>query len=166
MSDKLNEMTMVLTAELELTGKLLDLAKDARAAVVSADPDLLARIVAEQEEWSARLEEAEAQRIEIALALGREFGLDSEKTPTLKAILARAPRESGLRLRSLGQRLKSTAKQLRQVGERNALLLSESVEHVDGFFAALARACRESTGYRPDGSEKGSRPATVLDQQA
>jgi len=166
MSGRLDELAAVLAEELELTGKLLDLAKDARAAVISADPELLAGIVAEQEECSARLEVAEARRVEMALALGAELGLSAPNAPTLKAIVERAPRESGLRLRSLGQRLKSTATQLRRVGERNALLIRESVEHVDGFFAALARTCRDSAGYRPDGQEKSGRSAAVLDQQA
>ena len=166
MSGKLDELTAVLTEELELTGRLADLAKDARAAVISADPELLARIVAEQEEWSARLEEAEARRVELALALGGELGLDGEGAPSLKAIVERAPAESAPHLRNLGRRLRGSAARLRELGVLNGRLFREAVAHVDDFFSLLARACRDSAGYRADGQEEQGRPAGVVDQRA
>ncbi|MHC4917243.1 MAG: flagellar protein FlgN [Planctomycetota bacterium] len=163
MRGNVRELTEILTQELELTGKLLDLAKDARAAVVSADPELLAAIVSEQEEWAARLEVAEARRVQVVLALGRELGIGDE--PRLKAIVEGLPREDGLPLRSLGRRLKDIAGELRRVGERNGRLLQEAVSHVDGFFRLLATACRDDAGYGADGREAAGRPAAVLDHQ-
>jgi hypothetical protein len=164
MSSKLEQLARILTEELELTRKLLDLAKDARAAVISADAELLAQIVAEQEEWSAGLEVAEAKRIQLVLELGRDLGLGDE--PKLRAIVEGVPRDSGLRLRNVGRQLRDVAGQLRDVGRLNSMLLEEAAGHVDGFFEVLARACRDTAGYQPDGQESGGRPATVLDQQA
>ncbi len=163
MSGNVRELTEILIRETELTGKLLDLAKDARAAVVAADPELLADIVAEQEEWAARLEVAESRRIQVVRELGGELGIGEE--PRLKAIVEHLPQEEGLRLRSLGRRLKGAADELRRAGERNGSLLEEAVAHVDGFFKLLARVCRGSAGYLADGREAGGRPAAVLDHQ-
>jgi flagellar biosynthesis/type III secretory pathway chaperone len=163
MTHRLDELAGILSTELELTRKLLDLAKDARAAVVSADPELLAEIVAEQEEWAARLEVKEARRIELVLDLGNELGLGDE--PKLSAIVERAPRESGLRLRSVGRQLKDAAGQLRETGRRNSLLLKEASANVDSFFELLSRACQQGGSYRPDGNRQSPRRAAVLDQQ-
>ncbi len=163
MSHQLDELARILTTELELTRKLLDLAKDARAAVVSADPELLAEIVAEQEEWSARLEVSEAHRVNLVLELGRELELGEE--PKLKAIVEKVPREKGLRLRNVGRQLKNVAGQLREVGRRNSMLLKEATANVDNFFGLLAKACQKGGSYRPDGNDQGTRKAAVLDQQ-
>jgi len=163
MSHRLDELARILTSELELTRKLLDLAKDARAAVVSADPELLAEIVAEQEEWSARLEVSEARRVQLVLELGRELGIGEE--PGLKTIVEKAPREEGLRLRNVGRQLRKVAGQLRETGRRNSMLLKQATANVDSFFELLSRACRKGSGYRPDGRDQGARKATVLDQQ-
>jgi flagellar biosynthesis/type III secretory pathway chaperone len=164
MSHRLDELAAILTEELELTRKLLDLAKDSRAAVVAADPELLAGIVNEQEEWSARLEVAEGRRVKLVLELGRELNLGAE--PRLKSIVEAAPRDEGLRLRSVGRRLKQTAGQLREVGKRNGMLLEEAAASIDGFFDLLFKACQDVSGYRPDGQDQNSKTATVLDRQA
>jgi len=164
MSAALDELAEILNRELEITNRLLDLAKDARAAVVAADPELLAAIVGEQEEWSAQMEVAEARRVQLVGGLASELGAEGE--PRLRDIIARVPREAGLRLRNVGRRLKDAAAELRRRGEINGRLLAAAAEHVDGFFAVLARACRDAAGYRRDGQERGSQPAAVLDRRA
>ena len=166
MSAKYEELAETLTEELELTTSLLDLAKDARAAIVSADPELLVRIVAEQEERSARLEETESRRIASARALGDELGLEGPGAPRLKDIVERAPEERGTRLLALGRRLKGAASQLRALGESNAALLQDSLEHVDHFFSVFVEACRQPTGYSAPGAQPRGAAAAVLDQQA
>jgi hypothetical protein len=164
MGGRLDELAEVLGQELEITGRLLDMAKDARAAVVAADPRLLADIVTEQEELSAQLESVEARRVELAVGLGRELGLGAE--PRLAEILERSPAEAGLRLGSVGRRLKSAALELRRVGARNAELLREAAVQIDGFFDLLAEALREAAGYRSDGREREAQPAVILDRRA
>ena len=164
MSHGLDELAAILTEELELTRKLLDLAKDARAAIVAADAELLAGIVNEQEEWSAHLEVAEGRRVKLVQELGRELDLGTE--PQLRSIVEVAPRERGLRLRNVGRRLKETARQLREVGKRNSMLLEEAAASIDGFFDLLFKACQDASGYRPDGQDQSPKTATVLDRQA
>ena len=164
MSRRLDELAEVLGIELEITRRLLDLAKDARAAVSAADAALLAGIVGEQEQWSAQMEEAEVRRAALAAELGRELGL--EGTPRLADIAGRVPEEVGLQLRNVGRRLKGTADELRRVGERNGELLCAAAEQVDGFFEALARALREAAGYRADGRERQVRAAAMVDRTA
>lgn len=159
MSESLNRLAEVLEEELQSCRRLLDLAKDVRAAAVSADTELLRRIVSEQEAWAARLEAAEARRVRTAAEAAAELGLAGR--PTLREIAAGGGLEPGARLRSLGRRLKVCASDLRQAGRRNALFLEHSLDHVDGFFAVLAAAC---AGRGPYGrsSRAPARPAALV----
>jgi len=165
MSARAQELAEILTTELEVTRRLLDLAKDARAAVVSADSQLLAGIVEEQEAASARIEEIEEHRVEVTVLLAVELGLPGDTPPKLAEIVRQLPGDEGLRLRSLGKELKSAAVRLRDVGERNNLLLSEAARHIDGFFQVLTKACASSIGYRQDGRNRDTKSAQMVDHQ-
>jgi len=138
MSSDIDRLATVLEEELTLTRRLLDLAKDARAAAVSADPALLAQIVAEQEEQAARLEAVEADRAAVVAALAGELGLDGAGRVRLTAIADALGAEDGARLRRLGGRLRACAADLREASARTRQVLEASLIHIDDFFGLLA----------------------------
>jgi flagellar biosynthesis/type III secretory pathway chaperone len=166
MPGKIEELAAVLEEELDLANRLLDLAKDARAAAIAVDPETLVQIVAEQEECAARLEVAEARRIETAGAVGRELGLDGRAPVRLKAIAERADGAQAARLRSLGSRLKRCSAELREISARNCRLLESSLAHVGEFFVLLAEARQKPAAYGAGGSPRPLAGAALMDRKA
>jgi flagellar biosynthesis/type III secretory pathway chaperone len=166
MPGTIDELAVVLEEELALTHRLLDLAKDARAAAIAVDPETLVQIVAEQEECAARLETAEARRLEAAGAAGRELGLELREPVRLKAIAERADGTQAARLRSLGSRLKLCSADLREISARNRQLLESSLAHVDEFFVLLAETRQKPAAYGAGGSPRPMAGAALMDRKA
>jgi flagellar biosynthesis/type III secretory pathway chaperone len=167
MSGNIDQLAAVLEEELTISRKLLDLTKDARAAAVSADPELLAQIVSEQEENAARLEAIEAERIAAARDAAAEVGLDPAGKVRLTAIAEKLGGEEAARLRRLGGRLRATALDLREANTRTREILEASLIHIDDFFSTLAQARSKPGAY---GARRPSRPAaaeaTIMDRKA
>ena len=138
MSVDFEPLATALAEELGLTRRLLDLAKDARAAAVAADPLLLSQIVAEQEEISERLGSAESRRADAARELAEALGLGGEKSVKLEAFAAGAPAEMAARLRSLGARLRRSVLELREATSRNRALMDISLSQVEDLVETLA----------------------------
>jgi len=166
MSGKVEKLAAVLEAELSLARRLLDLAKDARAAAVAADPELLIQIVGEQEESAARLEAAEAERAALAAELAAELGLPGSGPVRLSAIAEQVAGEPAARLRRLGSRLKSCALDLREAQARSRQILEAALAHVDEFFALLVEARAKPAAYGSGGARQGAAVAAIMDRQA
>jgi flagellar biosynthesis/type III secretory pathway chaperone len=167
MSGKVEKLAAVLEAELSLARRLLDLAKDARAAAVAADPELLIQIVGEQEESAARLEAAEAERAALAAELAAELGLPGSGPVRLSAIAEQVPGEPAARLRRLGSRLRACAVDLREANARSREILEAALAHVDEFFALLAEAGRKPAAYGSGKARPGAAvAAAIMDRQA
>jgi hypothetical protein len=147
MSANLDKLVAVLEAELELARRLLDLAKDARAAAISADPLLLAQIVSEQEENAARLEAIDADRAAVAGVLAAELGLENSARLRLTAIAEKLGGEDAARLRRLGGRLRAGAVDLRAANAQTRAILEAALVHVDKFFEAVTEARRGPGAY-------------------
>jgi hypothetical protein len=166
MSGNIDKLAAVLEEELALSRKLLDLAKDARAAAVSADPELLAQIVSEQEENAARLEAIEADRAALAREVAAEIGLEPAAKVRLTAIAEKLGGEDAARLRRLGGRLRATALDLREASARTREVLESSLIHIDDFFGLLAQARGGTAAY---GARRPARPAaagaTIMDRK-
>lgn len=166
MSGDFEALAVALEEELGLTRRLLDLAKDARAAAVAADPLLLSQIVAEQEEVSARLEAAESGRAGAARELAAALGADGPEGLKLESLAARAPAETAARLRSLGARLRRTALELREAASRNRALMDLSLAQVEELVDSLT-AVRDSgrASYGADGQRQPSDKAVLVDRK-
>jgi hypothetical protein len=166
MSGDFESLAATLTEELNLTRRLLDLTKDARAAAVAADPLLLAQIVTEQEEVSGRLEAAEDRRCAAARELAAGLGLGGPAGPKLEAFAERAPAETAARLRSLGARLRRTALELREASAHNRALLDISLAQVEGLVETLASArAGAPASYGAGGALRPSGAALLMDRK-
>lgn len=166
MSPKLDNLATVLEEELALTCRLLDLAKDARAATIAVDPVLLTQIVAEQEARAAELEAAEARRAAVVGELVGELGLPADGPVKLSQIIGRAGHADAARLRRVGGRLRGTAADLRQTTSRNRALLESALTHVDEFFAVVAEKGRPPAAYSPAGTVPSETAAVLMDRKA
>ncbi|HOX07215.1 MAG TPA: flagellar export chaperone FlgN [Planctomycetota bacterium] len=167
MSAKIDRLAAVLEEELALTRRLLDLAKDARAAAVSADPTLLAQIVSEQEENAAKLEAIEVDRAAAAREVAAEAGMDVSGRIKLAAIVERLGGEPAARLRRLGGRLRAVALDLREASTRTREILEASLIHIDGFFNVLSRAQNGPGAYGAPRARRGSSSeAALMDRKA
>lgn len=166
MSEKLEKLAVILEEELALSRRLLDLAKDARAAAISADPMMLVDIVTEQEEKAARLEVIEAERSSFIREVAPELGFAGAGSVRLTDLAERASGDVGAKLRRLGARLKSCVLDLREANAHNRALLEASLDHVDGFFEAVAGARAERGSYGPGHERRVTAAAAVMDRRA
>ena len=168
MGENIDRLAEILEKQLAVTRRLLDLAKDARAAAVAADPLLLVQIVSDQEENAARLEGLEVERVAISREVAVGLGLDTAKPPRLTAIADRAGAKDAARLRRLGGRLRACALELRQANTYTREVLEASLVHIDDFFCVLAEARSRdgSYGTRRERQRAGGAKAAIMDREA
>jgi flagellar biosynthesis/type III secretory pathway chaperone len=164
MQTELDRLTEVLQRHADRHRSLLALAEEKRAVIVANDTARLDAITAEEHAILAEVKTIEEERRALVGRLGPALGLAGE--PRLDDILARAPGDTG-RLTTVREQLRELLAALRQRTAQNAELLRRSVEHIKGFFAALAEVRATAPTYGRGGQRQaGGEQVRLLDQTA
>jgi flagellar biosynthesis/type III secretory pathway chaperone len=135
-SDSLQDLTDVLTAQAAELRGLVSLLDDQQAALTRADTAAVAALVSEQAPILRRLLQIDRRRQAVAMALARHLGIDPGP-PSLTALLARIPSPPRA-ITALQAELRDLLVAVDRRNRRNAYLLQRAIACVDGLMRAVA----------------------------
>ena len=120
-----------------------------------------------------RLADVEQQRQDALVAACNQLGLPLDPVPTLTMVADQAKGAAGDELRSRRRALKKLTRQIDRQNGLNGALCEQSLRHVNGFFAAVAKGMRTNTGDTYGPIQQTARPAAtaaapvlILDRKA
>lgn len=113
----------------------------------------------------------EEQRTDALAVACRQLGLPLEPVPTLAMVADRAEGPAGDELRRRRRALQKLTRQIDRQNGLNGALCEQSLRHVNGFFAAVAKGMRTNTGDTYGPGQQTARPAAtapvlILDRKA
>lgn len=152
---------------------LLSAMEQKTEALTHFDPDRVEVATTTCQVAAERLATAEQQRADALTVACQQLGLPLDPIPTLTMVADRAEGSAGDELR---RRCRALRRLTRQIGRQNGLngaLCEQSLRHVNGFFAAVAKGMRANTGDSYGPSQQRTRapaiaaaPVLILDRKA
>ncbi|GEM_PF-6982806 len=162
MEQIVERLKKILEAHVGLHEQLLALEEEKRASIVANDTARIDELTQREAELVSEAHALEAERTELVRALAAERGW-SEPVRVEQVIQAAGPEATGLE--AAWKKLQQVMSALRHRAEQNAVLLRRCLEHLGGFFAALAEARTVPGTYTP-GGQSGGETVRLLDQTA
>ncbi len=167
MSDLVDDLAEVLSAQTTELRALLPLLDEQQAALLRADSRQVAELLGRQEALIARLLKLEKRRRAAVVALAAQLGLEPRHV-TISALLALVPRAATV-LGALRDELRRLVTTLDRLSRRNAFLLDRVMTYVDGLVRTLMAGAAEPLPlYVASGRTTGLPPtaARLVDRRA
>ena len=164
MNDALQDLIASLRHELQEYGEMLARLDQQQELVVARSAELLMQTTSAVDEQVALLKTVRKRREECQRALAQTLKLDGE--PTFAHLLPKLPEEFQPLVQALVNENNALLQRVQQRANQNRLLLSRSLELMQGLINALLHA-GSPTVYQDDGTRApaGSPAATLCDQK-
>jgi flagellar biosynthesis/type III secretory pathway chaperone len=125
-ADPYESIIGLLTEEVDLQRRLLELVRDAQRALVRGRPVELAEVVTQQEEVVAEIRRLECARLEIRALLAEREGRRSDEI-TLSALVRSVRPDMAARFEHLHDSVAAVLREVADVNKTNALLIREHI---------------------------------------
>lgn len=160
MEDSIEKLKQILSQELEITRKLLELSKRKRKLLLEKFSTELLTIVSEEEQLVTHLVTLEEQRRAATAELAGNPSL------TLEQLLEHIKSaDSKSDLWHLGTQLKDVGSQIRTINEENQKLLEQALELTQYTIKLIAKIPGGAT-YAPKGSKPKQTISALIDRKA
>jgi len=138
--------------------KLIVLAEDKTPTIVKGDVEGLSKITEDEQEIVGRIQGIEKQRIKVLADVANVVNRDVEtlKLIDLIQMLEKMP-DQQKKLRDIHERLKKTTEKLREINDKNQLLLADKLDMVE-FNLNMIRAMKsapQTANYSKDAYTNG-----------
>lgn len=142
MASLLENLIDVLDKECEQYDKLVGLADQKTPCIVQGDIDKLSKVMDDEQEFVGRIQNLEKTRCKVLADIANVVNRDVEtlKLIDLIQMLEKKPDQQELLVEVHG-RLKQTISKLKEINDKNQLLLNDAIEMVD-FNLNMIRAMR------------------------
>ena len=166
MSDPLDDLTEVLSAQAAELRTLVPLLDEQQQALTRADSAGVASVMFRQAPIMKRLLRLDQRRHTLAIALGAQVGLATSRV-SLSALLARLPAAPAA-LSSLQVELRQLLEAIAVRTRRNAFLLERAVACVEGLVRIVTAPAAEPAPVYAATGQTATRPAgpRLLDRNA
>lgn len=158
MASLLDNLIDVLDKENMEYEKLIVLAEDKTPTIVKGDVEGLSKITEDEQEIVGRIQGIEKQRIKVLADVANVVNRDVEtlKLIDLIQMLEKMP-DQQKKLRDIHERLKKTTEKLREINDKNQLLLADKLDMVE-FNLNMIRAMKsapQTANYSRDAYTNG-----------
>ena len=132
MASLLENLIDVLDKENTEYEKLITLAEDKTPTIVKGDVESLSKITEDEQEIVGRIQNMEKQRMKVLADVANVVNRDVEtlKLIDLIQMLEKMPDQQG-KLREVHERLRKTTLKLREINDKNQMLLADKLDMVD-----------------------------------
>jgi flagellar biosynthesis/type III secretory pathway chaperone len=161
-AELLSVMESLISHHLEL----IDLEHEKVRFIIDQDWEQLEAVVEKSRIVLKHIEAAEKQRVEIVNTLG---GSGTENPPSISELTDRIPSECKADILRVGETLRSTMFELKDLNRRCEQLIAGSLEVVDFTLSLLSGATSKGRTYSGDGEERAEgreHPSLVFDVKA
>ena len=158
MASLLENLIDVLDKENAEYEKLIVLAEDKTPTIVKGDVEGLSKITEDEQEIVGRIQTMEKQRTKVLADVANVVNRDVEtlKLIDLIQMLEKMPDQQGM-LRDVHERLRKTTVKLREINDKNQMLLADKLDMVD-FNLNMIRAMKsapQTANYSRDAYTNG-----------
>lgn len=153
-----------LKRQIELHNAMKGVAENKRETIIKGDLEALEKVVAEEKQLVAEIEEEEKARTAVMPMVRRGLDMESEEDK-LSDLIERMPEPERTRLEKVRLELKDAIEECRRLTRHNAELLKASLEHVEAFLRTVAEASKPDANYNRRGRRDLGGP-TLLDRNA
>lgn len=158
MASLMDSLVEVLEEENVQYGKLVELSKEKKQAIIKADVDALERITGEEQDVSSQLRNLDIRRDSVLKDMADVLGKDFKEMTITKLIgyLEQQPEEQE-RLSEVRAKILTTGSQMQEWNKRNEALLNQALEMVE-FDLTLFKSMRqapETANYNRDAHNTG-----------
>ena len=158
MASLLENLIEVLDKENMEYEKLIVLAEDKTPTIVKGDIESLSKITEDEQEIVGRIQSMEKQRIKVLADVANVVNRDVEtlKLIDLIQMLEKMP-DQQKKLTDVHERLKQTTEKLREINDRNQMLLADKLDMVE-FNLNMIRAMKsapQTANYSRDAYTNG-----------
>ena len=158
MASLLENLIDVLDKENTEYEKLIVLAEDKTPTIVKGDVEGLSKITEDEQEIVGRIQTMEKQRIKVLADVANVVNRDVEtlKLIDLIQMLEKMP-DQQIKLKEVHERLKKTTEKLREINDKNQMLLADKLDMVE-FNLNMIRAMKsapQTANYSRDAYTNG-----------
>lgn len=144
MASLMDNLVEVLEAENTQYGRLVDLSKEKKRAIIQADIKTLERITEQEQEISSLLRNLDIRRDAVIKDMADVLGKDFEEMTITRLIgyLEQQPKEQE-RLLKVREKILATGKEMQEWNRRNGVLLNQALEMAE-FDLTLFKSMRQA----------------------
>jgi flagellar biosynthesis/type III secretory pathway chaperone len=153
----LADIVPILEEEHAACQQLIALVEEQRRCLIDGDADTLNEVVAQGQRATARLQEAEDQRLSVL----RRYGYEDAEDVVLSALVAQASEPLYSRCEQLRQALYLDRLHLRAGTAANMRLMAQSQQLTQSLISAIAHSQRPD-GYAPPGETGSAQGISLL----
>lgn len=159
------ELIDILDRQREFYQKLLEIAKAKQPVLVKGDLAKLEEFTKQEEQIVVQVGKLEEQRSRVHQALANHFHFP-EPEITLSEIAAKVSAELSDKLSQVGDGLKDTLNELKDVNNLNSVLIKQSLDYIE-FTVNLITSMGETPSYpeKPGESNREQPRARIFDQK-